>query len=155
MKKILLSVLVLATILISCTKETTAYVDQAFSDVTDIIPSDWVANADKTSYAAELSFPEIDETRYQFGAVLVYLRFGTDKFYQAIPQVFNGISYGVTHENGFVVVDIHKVNGGVVTPPNQTITAKVVVIDASEFAMKKDNVNLKDFSAVQKAFNVK
>lgn len=155
MKKILLSVLVLATILVSCTKETTRQVDQAFSDVAKVKPSDWKLSGDEKYHFVELSFPEIDETRYQYGAVLVYLRYSGDDNYVALPQVFNGNAFSFIHGKGFVEIDLQKANGTLAVPPTSNMDAKVVVIDASAFSLKKDKVNLNDLSAVQKAFNVK
>jgi len=129
-------------------------VDQAFSAVYTIQPGDWITDNNGLSYTAQLNVPEVDDILYQNGAVLVYLSFSGTNYYEAIPEVFDGIAYGSIHSNGYVGIDISAVNGVLIDPPTQSISAKVVIIDASALAMHKD-VNLKDFSEVKKAFNIK
>ena len=85
--------------------------------------------------------------------MLVYLSFSGTNYYEALPEVFDGITYGVIHSSGYVGVDISALSGDAINPPSQTISAKVVLIDASALAMHK-NVNLNDLSAVKKAFNI-
>jgi hypothetical protein len=109
----------------SCKKEVTEVqqVDQAFSAIYTINPADWKTTNGGTSY------------------------------YEALPQVFDGITYGVIHGDGYVSVDISTISGNAVTPPGEPVTAKIILIDATKLALKKD-VNLRDMQAVQKAFNI-
>jgi len=155
MKKILLLLTPLFLIFISCKKEVTKVekVDQAFSAVYTIQPTDWTTSNSGLIYTAELNIPELDNVIYQNGAVLVYLSFSGTSYFEALPEVFDGITYGAIHSPGYVGIDISAVSGDPVTPPAQTITAKVVLIDATALSMHKD-VNLNDLSEVQKAFNV-
>ena len=140
----------------SCKKETTKVekVDQAFSAVYTIQPGDWTTDNNGISYTAQLNVPEVDDVLYNKGAVLVYLSFSGTNYYEAIPEVFDGIAYGAIHSNGYVGVDISAVSGEAIDPPTQSISAKVILIDASALALHKD-VNLKNLGEVQKAFNVK
>ena len=140
----------------SCKKEVTQVkqVNQAFSAVYTIQPSNWTTSNNGLSYTAQLQIPELDNVIYQSGGVLVYLSFDGTDYYEALPEVFDGITYGAIHSNGYVGIDISAVNGVLIDPPTQSISAKVVIIDASALAMHKD-VNLKDFSEVKKAFNIK
>ena len=155
MKKILLLLTPLFLIFISCKKEVTKVekVDQAFSAVYTIQPTDWTTSNSGLIYTAELNIPELDNVIYQNGAVLVYLSFSGTSYFEALPEVFDGITYGAIHSPGYVGIDISAVSGDPVTPAAQTITAKVVLIDATALSMHKD-VNLNDLSEVQKAFNV-
>ena len=155
MKKILLLLTPLFLIFISCKKEVTKVekVDQAFSAVYTIQPTDWTTSNSGLIYTAELNIPELDNVIYQNGAVLVYLSFSGTSYFEALPEVFDGITYGAIHSPGYVGIDISAVSGDPVTPPAQTITAKVVLIDATALSMNKE-VNLNDLSEVQKAFNV-
>jgi hypothetical protein len=155
MKKILLLLIPTFLIFSSCKKEVTQVqqVDQAYSAVYTIQPSDWVTSNNGLSYTAELSVPELDNIIYQNGAVLVYLSFSGTSYYEAIPEVFDGITYGSIHSTGYVSIDISAISGNLINPPSQTISAKVVLIDATALAMHK-NVNLNDLGAVQKAFNI-
>jgi hypothetical protein len=156
MKKLLILLAPAFFIVSSCKKEVTKVekVDQAFSAVYTIQPGDWTTDNNGLSYTAQLNVPEVDDILYQNGAVLVYLSFSGTNYYEAIPEVFDGIAYGSIHSNGYVGIDISAVTGELIDPPTQSISAKVVIIDATALAMHKD-VNLKDFSEVKKAFNIK
>jgi hypothetical protein len=46
------------------------------------------------------------------------------------------------------------VSGDPISAPTQSISAKVILIDAAALALHKD-VNLNDLGAVKKAFNIK
>lgn len=139
----------------SCKKETTVVeqVDQAFSAVYNIAPGDWTTTNGGLSYSAGLEVPELDQTIYQNGAVLVYLSFAGSSFYEALPQVFDGITYGAIHGNGYVNIDISALSGEAIDPPGKTVSAKVILIDATRLALRKD-VNLRDIQAVEQAFNI-
>ena len=155
MKKILLLIVPTFLIFSSCKKEVTKVqqVAQAYSAVYTIQPGDWTTNNNGLSYTAELNVPELDNIIYQNGAVLVYLSFSGTSYYEAIPEVFDGITYGSIHSTGYVSIDISAISGNLINPPSQTISAKVVLIDATALAMHK-NVNLNDLGAVQKTFNI-
>jgi hypothetical protein len=155
MKKILLLLLPAFLIFSSCKKETTKVeqVDQAYSAVYTIQPGDWTTDNNGLSYTAQLNIPELDNIIYQNGAVLVYLSFSGTSYYEALPEVFDGISYGAIHSPGYVGIDISDVSSQAITPPGQSISAKVILIDATALGMHKD-VNLNDLGAVQKAFNI-
>lgn len=156
MKRILLLLALPIILFTSCKKEVTEVrqVDQAFSAVYDISPSSWTSSNGGRIYSAELDVPELDSYIYQNGAVLVYLSFNGTSYYEALPQVFDGFAYGVIHGEGYINIDISDILGEVISRPEQAMKAKVVLIDAAQLALKKD-VNLKDLSAVEKAFNIK
>ncbi|MFT3702601.1 MAG: hypothetical protein QM802_09535 [Agriterribacter sp.] len=139
----------------SCKKEVTEVqqVDQAFSAVYTIQPNDWKTSDGGKSYSVDFDVPELDNVIYQNGAVLVYLSFNGTSYYEALPQVFDGITYGAIHGDGYVNVDISALSGNAVTPPGQPVSAKIILIDATKLALRKD-VNLKDVQAVEKAFNI-
>jgi hypothetical protein len=154
MKKLFLLSSLAVLVFSSCKKDTTVkQVDQAFSAVYNINPTDWVTANGGKSYTAELDIPELDNIIYQNGAVLVYISFAGTTYYEALPQVFDGITYGAIHSNGYVGIDISAISGDLVDPPTQKISAKVVLIDATSLQLHKD-VNLHDLGAVKKAFNV-
>ncbi|MEO8820276.1 MAG: hypothetical protein ABI267_10635 [Ginsengibacter sp.] len=156
MKKLLILIVPLLFIFSSCTKEITKVqqVDQAFSAVYTIQTGGWTTDNNGLSYTAQINIPELDNTVYQNGAVLVYLSFSGTSYYEAIPEVFDGIAYGVIHSNGYVGIDISALSGDAINAPKQTISAKVVLIDATALSLHKD-VNFNDLNAVKQAFNVK
>lgn len=155
MKKLFILSTLAFMIFASCKKEVTQVqkVNQAFSAVYNINPSDWTTTNNGASYTAELNIPELDNVIYNNGAVLVYLSFSGTSYYEALPEVFDGITYGVIHSTGYVGIDISDVTGATINPPGQTISAKVVLIDAAALALHKD-VNLHDLGAVKQAFNI-
>lgn len=155
MKKILLLITPLFFFFFSCKKEITKVqkVDQAYSAIYTIQSADWTTTNNGLIYTAQFNVPELDNRMYQTGAVLVYLSFTGTSYFEALPEVFNGITYGTIHSPGYVGIDISAVSGDPVNPPAQSITAKVILIDATALSIHKD-VNLNDLGAVQKAFNV-
>lgn len=156
MKKLLILIVPFLFIFSSCTKEITKVqqVDQAFSAVYTIQPGGWTTDNNGLSYTAQIEIPELDNTVYQNGAVLVYISFTGTSYYEALPEVFDGLAYGAIHSNGYVGIDISSLSGDPINPPAQTISAKVVLIDAAALSLHKD-VNLSDLNAVKQAFNVK
>lgn len=156
MKKFFLFAALPLLVFSSCTKETTVVqeVDQAFSAVYNIAPQDWTTTNGGLSYSAELDVPELDQAIYQDGAVLVYLSFSGTSYYEALPQVFDGITYGAIHGNGYISIDISALSGNSIDPPGKQVSAKVILIDAKRLALRKD-VNLSDLHAVENAFNIK
>jgi hypothetical protein len=154
MKKLFLFFALSLLIFSSCKKDVTQTVNQAFSAVYTIAPSNWSTNNNGQSFTAQLNIPEIDNTLYQNGAVLVYISFEGTNYYEALPEVFDGIAYGAIHSPGYVGIDISAVSGDPISAPTQNISAKVILIDAKTLARHKD-VNLNDLSAVKDAFNIK
>ena len=156
MKKLLIFLSLPLFLFSSCKKEITEVreVDQAFSAVYTINSSDWKTTNGGQTYSVEFDVPELDNVIYQDGAVLVYLSFSGSSYYEALPQVFDGITYGVIHGNGYVGIDMSAIDGANITPPGQPVSAKIILIDATRLALKKD-VNLKDMQAVERAFNIK
>ena len=155
MKIKILGILCTLIVFASCKKEVTQVkqVNQAFSAVYTIQPSNWTTSNNGLSYTAQLQIPELDNVIYQSGGVLVYLSFDGTDYYEALPEVFDGITYGAIHSNGYVGIDISALSGDPINPPTQTISAKVILIDAQALGLHKD-VNLRDLGAVQKAFNI-
>lgn len=139
----------------SCKKEITQVqqVDQAFSAVYNIASGDWKTTNGGLSYSVELDVPELDNVVYQNGAILTYLSFSGTSYYEALPQVFDGISYGAIHGNGYVSIDISALSGNPIDPPGQPVSAKIILIDATRLALRRD-INLMDIQAVEKAFNI-
>ncbi len=155
MKRLFLLSALSLLMLSSCKKEITEVqqVNQAFSAVYDIAPGSWTTSNGGLSYSAELDIPELDNVIYQDGAVLVYLSFSGTSYYEALPQVFDGITYGAIHGNGYVSIDMSALSGNPINPPGQTVSAKIILIDAARLALRKD-VNFRDIHAVEKAFNI-
>ncbi|HEY5462449.1 MAG TPA: hypothetical protein VIJ95_04270 [Hanamia sp.] len=153
MKKLFVLSVISLVIFSSCKKEITQQVNQAYSAVYNIAPTDWTTNNGGLSYTASLQIPELDNSIYLGGGVLVYISFSGTGYYEALPEVFEGFTYGAIHSNGYVSIDISDLSGNIMNPPTQSISAKVILIDAQSLDLHRD-VNLNDLRAVQKAFNV-
>ncbi|MCO5237460.1 MAG: hypothetical protein M9933_14440 [Chitinophagaceae bacterium] len=156
MKKLFLLPVLAIFMFSSCKKEEITQVqqvNQAFSAVYTIAPADWSSTDGGIIYSAELDVPELDNIIYQDGAVLTYLSFSGTSYYEALPQVFDGITYGAIHGNGFVSIDMSALSGNPIDPPGQAVSAKIILIDAQRLALRKD-INLRDMQAVEKAFNI-
>lgn len=125
----------------------------AQSAVYNIVPADWTTPDSGLSYSASLRVPELTTDIHASGAVLVYLSFGNN-IYEAIPEVYQGISYGFITSPGYVTIDFHDINNAQITPPAGNVGAKVVLISAQQLMLQK-GVNLKDYKAVQQAFHLR
>ena len=155
MKKLILFAAIFILGFSSCKKEVTTVqqVNQAFSAIYTIKASNWSTTNGGQSYTVDIPVPEVDNTIYQNGAVLVFLSFPGTSYYEALPEVFDGLAYGVIHSPGYVGIDCSSPAGGIVNAPSGDITAKIVLIDAAALSVHK-GVNLNDLSAVKSAFNV-
>ncbi len=158
MKRIYFLGIAVVFLLSSCRKEVVQQieqrVDQAYSAVYTIQPGDWFTENNGKTYSAELEVPELDNVIYQDGAVLVFIQFEGENYFEALPQVFDGISYGVIHNNGYVVIDLNDIGGGNINPPGVRVTAKVILIDAVRLALHR-NLDLRNLAAVQQALGIK
>ena len=79
----------------------------------DVPNSSWVLSSDGRSYYSVVDVPEIDSYFNDYGGVLVYYSF-TNGVYEQIPQVYDGIAYSYTHEQGTIVLYAQTPDG--VTP---------------------------------------
>jgi hypothetical protein len=115
----------------SCTKEVTNVVNQAFSINFPIPANAWVRTTDGKGYTTSLNVPEITPNITDNGGVIVYLSFDGGDTYEALPEVFNGVSYGTYHGDGFVNIDLYSTTGGTLaSPPGGSIQAKILIVDA-------------------------
>lgn len=156
MKKLFLLSVSALFFLFSCKKEITQVqqVNQAYSAVYTIAPGEWSSADGGISYSAELDVPELDNIIYKDGAVLAYLSFSGTSYYEALPQVFDGITYGAIHGKGFVNIDMSALSGNTINPPGQVVSVKIILIDAQRLALRRD-INLRDMQAVERALNIK
>lgn len=129
-------------------------VDQAYSAVYDIAPSDWQTTDNGKSYSTTFDVPELDNAIFDHGAVLVYLSFD-DNIYEALPEVFDGIAYGAIHSPGAVTVDLHAVDQSILeSGPGGEVYAKIVLIDAQQLSLHP-HVDFNNFNAVKQAFHIR
>lgn len=154
MKKLSLLLILALGGLSACQKEVVQPASpQAYSAVYSINPSDWSTGNNGISYSTSFDVPELSNAIFDHGAVIVYLSFD-DNIYEALPEVFDGISYGAIHSPGSVTVDYHAVDGSNVSAPGGVIYAKIILINAQQLSMHP-GVNLKDYNAVKNTFGIR
>ena len=134
-------------------------INYTHSAIYDIDPSDWVG--DLNGYDVVIDVPEITEDIYNNGAVLVYRLIEID------PKSFNLLPYSYVDNSLIVYMDydayvgsidlIYKeVNNGVNdTPaPGGLMSFKVVIMEGIHLATLKGMVDISDYWAVAKMFNI-
>ncbi len=132
MKK-LISILCLAmvvAVLPACTKK---YItpNPNKTIVFDVPNSSWVLSTNGKSYYSVIDVPEIDNYFNNYGGVLVYFSFDNGTLYEQIPQVYDGVAYSYTHENGAIVLYAQTPDG--VTPIKPaSAKLKLLLIESDE-----------------------
>lgn len=139
MKIALLSLLVI----LSCTGCTKTYVtndpvNQVYSALFTVGANQWTPAIDDLGaayYFTTLDIPELTQQIDLNGGVVVYLSFddpaSTNPVYEAMPEVINGVAYGVLHSTGSVTIDLREAYGGDLTSGIKAPTLiKVVLLDA-------------------------
>jgi hypothetical protein len=118
----------------SCTKHVTQVVDQGFSAIYTIHPSDWkVVNDGLNYYRVDLSVPEVTDQIVQHGGVDVYLSFDANSpvNYEQLPEDVGGYIYTAGHTTNTVSIGYRSANGTTPNLPSGDIFAKVVILDAT------------------------
>ena len=92
--------------------------------------SAWKLNSDGKSYYAVVSTPEIDSYFNDNGGVLVYVSF-TKGVYEQIPEVYNGVSYSYTHNQGSIVLYAQSPDGNTPIKPDP-LTLKLLLINSDQ-----------------------
>lgn len=107
------------------------------------------------SWEQTFTYPAITSTILNSGAVLVYVQSGTN-FYQ-LPYTFypsSSFSRTFTYVHYLGGLKVFVTDSDLTQPSDPgTLTFKVVVIASSALKQNPD-VNLKDYNAVKKAFNL-
>jgi len=155
MKRTILFSIILAFALVSCKKEVTKVVhedapEDTWGIVWEIQPEDWAADEDSTMLYASLDIPELTDAILDHGAVMVYLSF-VDGEYEAIPQVFDYVSYRSVNYKGGTDIIMRDIDGYFPPKPKGEIWAKVVLIDAVKLS-KHPDVNLLNYEEVKRMF---
>ena len=129
------------------------------SVIYDVNASDWAGNVD--GYNAVLTVPEITDDIYYNGAVLVY------RLVEIDPKSFNLLPYTYVDNDLTIYVDFDAFVGSIDliykevlagvndTPaPTNLMSFKVVIIEGIPLGELKKKVNVNDYSAVARLFNL-
>jgi hypothetical protein len=125
----------------------------------DINPSDWSGDAD--GFWVTIDVPEITDNIYYSGAVLVY------RLIETAPKSFNMMPYSYVDNALTVYMDYDAYVGSIdilykeiydgandTFAPEGLMTFKVVIIEGIQLAALKNMVDVSDFNAVSKLFNI-
>jgi hypothetical protein len=134
-------------------------INYTHSVIYDIGPSEWVG--DLNGYHVLLDVPEITEDIYYNGAVLVYRLIEID------PKSFNMLPYTYVDNSLTIYMDFDAYVGSIDliykevfdgvndTPvPGNIMSFKVVIIEGIPLATLKGMVDVSDYGAVAKKFNI-
>ena len=93
----------------------------------------WQPYETGNGFIATIPIPGLTNYVNDHDGVLVYLSY-TDKVYEQIPQVFDGVSYVFTTRPGAIDVEVQSsdgINATLRTPPG-TVSAKIVLIESEK-----------------------
>jgi hypothetical protein len=134
-------------------------INYTHSVIYDINPSKWIG--DLNGYKVLLDVPEITEDIYYNGAILVY------RLFETAPKSFNMLPYTYVDNSLTVYMDFDAYVGSIEliykevfkgvndTPlPQGIMSFKVVIIEGIPLAALKGMVNVNDYGAVAKMFNI-
>jgi hypothetical protein len=129
------------------------------SVIYDVDPGDWEGDLD--GYNVELEVPEITEDIYYDGAVLVYQLIEEDpKSFNLLPYTWvdNALTIYMDCDIyvGFINIIYKEVFDGFndTLEPDEVTSFKVVIIEGIPLASLKTRVDINDFNAVTKMFNL-
>ncbi|WP_423148453.1 hypothetical protein [Rubrolithibacter danxiaensis] len=126
-----LYLIMLPVILLVASCQKTEYVVPNRTILTTIQPGSWISSNNGRTSKAAISVPEINTDFNEYGGVLVFISFGTVE-YEAIPQVYNGISYRYTTAPLQIVITIENSDGlGTVLPPGDPMDVKIILVDSN------------------------
>ncbi len=134
MKKwpLLLALLSIFLVASSCKKE---YITNEnipnFTVVHTVAIADWKLNQQDGTYTAVINMPEIDNVSFTNDGVVVAAMFdGTN--YEALPQVYDNLSYTFFYSPGFLTLSIQGANGGQGARPTGPVKFKIVLIPSEQ-----------------------
>ncbi len=131
----------------------------AYSVIYDVDPLDWSGDAD--GYNADLDVPEITEDIYYDGAVLVYRLIEVEpKSFNMLPYTFvdNALTIYMDYDAyvGSINLIYKEVYEGVndTFAPEDLMSFKIVIVEGIPLAKLKTMVDVTDYKAVTRMFNV-
>lgn len=95
-----------------------------------LAPSDWELYTDGKSYDAPISVPDLTGDFAKFGGVIVSISYDGEVFEQ-IPEVYNGVSYSYTYNNGNVTLYSQSPDGNTAIAPTQNVHVKITLVSTN------------------------
>ena len=117
-------------VLISACKKNDSVVIPNQTITTNIRSSDWVSSTDQKTWSANIQMPEITSGVFDTDGVLVYVSY-SNGLYEAIPSVYNGLSYSYTYSPGNIDIDVQDALADITINRPPAVNVKVVLIPSS------------------------
>jgi hypothetical protein len=113
----------------SCTKQyVTPNPNQTI--LINVASSTWTTTDGGKTYSSVINTPEIDSYFNDHGGVLVYFSF-TNGVYEQIPEVYQGVSFSYTHNQGSLALYAQSSDGVTPTTAPSDMTVKLVLINSN------------------------
>lgn len=120
-----LSLLAGSFLFVSCKKEEVLIPNRTI--YVEVNSNDWTLNSTNNTYQAVLDMPEITSDVSERDAVQVYISLG-DGLYEALPQVYGGLTYLYSYRPGELFLDVQTSDGERPIKLNSTMRVKIVII---------------------------
>jgi len=95
-----------------------------------VASSTWTTTDGGKTYSSVINMPEIDSYFNDHGGVLVYFSF-TNGVYEQIPEVYQGVSFSYTHNQGSLALYAQSADGVTPTTAPSDMTVKLVLINSN------------------------
>jgi len=130
MKKILS--IVCAVVLFTASSCTKQYVTPNPNEtiLINVASSSWTTSDGGKTYSSVINTPEIDSYFNDHGGVLAYFSF-TNGVYEQIPEVYQGVSFSYTHNQGSLALYAQSADGVTPTTAPANMTLKLVLINSN------------------------
>ena len=131
MKKAYIFILLVAGIvsLSGCVKK--EVINPNITITADVLSTDWKYSNSTQTYYVQFNMPEINGYANDNYGILVSASFGDD-IYEALPEVYDGLSYSFTHQVGLLTIEVQGADGSTVNPPTKTMHVKIIIIPSNQ-----------------------
>jgi hypothetical protein len=110
----------------SCTKQ---YItpNPNVTDFATLKPTDWTLFTDGKSYMGSIDVADLTPDFTNYGGVIVAISY-QDGVYEQLPEVYNGVSYSYTYNQGDVTIYAQSADGTTAVAPTQNLNVKITLV---------------------------
>lgn len=114
----------------SCTKEEVVVPNQTI--FAEVSPDMWELVPSSNTYQVAIDMPELDAYSSETSSVQVDISFNDGASYEALPQVYGGVSYLYSYGEGTLYLDVQSADGTEPVRLTSNILLKIVIIPSEE-----------------------
>lgn len=96
--------------------------------IQDVQTGAWTLNTETGTYMVTIKMPEIDNDVNDIDGIIVSVSAGGTGAYEAIPNVYNGVSFTYTHQPGSLTLEVQDADGVGASKPGSMIRVKIVIV---------------------------